>query len=289
MIEAGSWLCLLAPLAGCAADHACRHPHLAHGGGVDLDRLGVRRLRGRGRRVRAGARGERRRPRASLHRVHLARDRRLPGADADPRRPDLADDDADHHRRRRADRLVLGRLHARRGRGAPLLRLYGLLRLRDADARDGRQPLAAARRLGSRRPCLLPPDRLLPRPSRGDRRREEGIHHERDRRRRIRARPLPAALEDGHAGVPHGGLGGIALLEHREPGGARPARRRDREVGAAPAAHLVAGRDGGPDAGLGTDPCRDDGHGRRLPDRAHRSRCSKRRRRCSISPRSSAQ
>ena len=47
------------------------------------------------------------------------------------------------------------------------------------------------------------------------------------------------------------------------------ARRRVREVRADPAAHVAPGRDGGPDAGLLADPRRDDGHRRRLPDRAH--------------------
>ena len=46
------------------------------------------------------------------------------------------------------------------------------------------------------------------------------------------------------------------------------ARRRLRQVRAGPAAHLAPGRDGGPDAGLGADPRRHDGHRRRLPDRA---------------------
>ena len=52
----------------------------------------------------------------------------------------------------------------------------------------------------------------------------------------------------------------------REPDRARPARRRAREVGADPAAHLAARRDGGPDAGQRADPRGDDGHRRRLPD-----------------------
>ena len=45
--------------------------------------------------------------------------------------------------------------------------------------------------------------------------------------------------------------------------------RRHGQVGAALPAHLAAGRDGGPDAGLGADPCRDHGDGGgvpRLPD-----------------------
>ena len=48
-----------------------------------------------------------------------------------------------------------------------------------------------------------------------------------------------------------------------------PARRRLREVGPGPAAHLAPGRDGGPDAGLRAHPRRHHGHRRRLSDRAH--------------------
>ena len=39
---------------------------------------------------------------------------------------------------------------------------------------------------------------------------------------------------------------------------------RDGQIGPVPAAHLVAGRDGRPDAGVGADPCRDHGHRGRL-------------------------
>ena len=67
MIAAASWLCLLAPLAGAllitlAGTHISRTA-----GGLDLDRLGVRRLRGRRRRVRQGARA-----RAPTSREHLS-------------------------------------------------------------------------------------------------------------------------------------------------------------------------------------------------------------------------
>ena len=44
---------------------------------------------------------------------------------------------------------------------------------------------------------------------------------------------------------------------------------RVREVGPAAAPHLAPGRDGGPHPGLRADPRGDDGHRRRLPDRAH--------------------
>ena len=54
-----------------------------------------------------------------------------------------------------------------------------------------------------------------------------------------------------------------------EPGRHPAVHRRDRQVGADPAARLAARRDGRPDAGLGADPRRDDGHRRRVPGRAH--------------------
>ena len=46
--------------------------------------------------------------------------------------------------------------------------------------------------------------------------------------------------------------------------------RRDRQVGADSALRLAAGRDGRPDAGLGADPCGDDGDRGRLHDRPQR-------------------
>ncbi len=48
-----------------------------------------------------------------------------------------------------------------------------------------------------------------------------------------------------------------------------PVPRRDGQERAVPAAHLAAGRDGRPDAGLGADPRGDDGRRGRLPDGAH--------------------
>ena len=70
------------------------------------------------------------------------------------------------------------------------------------------------------------------------------------------------------ARAPHGGT--VANADR-----ARPARRRGREVGADPAAHLASRRDGGPDAGQRAHPRGDDGHRRRLPDRPHATRCSR--------------
>ena len=63
----------------------------------------------------------------------------------------------------------------------------------------------------------------------------------------------------------------VFVTERRRPRGRVPAAagRRVRQVGPGAAAHLAAGRDGGPDAGLRPDPRRDDGDRRRVPDRAH--------------------
>ena len=55
-------------------------------------------------------------------------------------------------------------------------------------------------------------------------------------------------------------------------------RRRLRQVGADPALRLAARRDGRPDAGLGADPRRDDGDGRRLHGLPAVASCTRRRR-----------
>ena len=66
---------------------------------------------------------------------------------------------------------------------------------------------------------------------------------------------------------------GAGSVQHQRVDGDRDlpaaAARRLRQVGAAAAPHLAAGRDGGPDPGLGPDPRGDDGDRRRLPDRPH--------------------
>ena len=72
-----------------------------------------------------------------------------------------------------------------------------------------------------------------------------------------------------------------SLVDAGEPRRARPARRRGGEVGADPAPDVAARRDGRPDAGQRPHPRGDDGHRRRLPDRAHARRSSSRRGRSS--------
>ena len=75
----------------------------------------------------------------------------------------------------------------------------------------GREPAAAARRLGPRRPLVLPADRLLARAAERGRRGQEGVRDERGRRRHLRARALPADREDGHARLRDGLRGGAGL------------------------------------------------------------------------------
>ena len=143
--------------------------------------------------------------------------------------------------------------------------------------------------LGVRRRGVVPPDLVLVPARDGDRRRDQGVRDERDRRRRPGRRRVPAVRRDRRARLRRR-LRGRAERVRRERRAARggvhlPARRRVREVGADPAAHVAPGRDGGPDAGLRPDPRRDDGDRRRLPDRAHASRCSSSPRRPPTSPR----
>ena len=115
---------------------------------------------------------------------------------------------------------LLDRLHGRRPGGAPLLRLHGAVRLLDAPARPGRQPADPARRLGNGRALLLPPDRVLARAPERDRRCEEGVRHERDRRRHDGARALPAD--------PEGGLGRVRRSSAAST--ARPSRTSSRSA-----------------------------------------------------------
>ncbi len=68
------------------------------------------------------------------------------------------------------------------------------------------------------------------------------------------------------AAAPHVFHTGEARHRRRLPAAAR---RGDRQVGADPAAHVAARRDGGPDSRQRADPRRDDGDRGRVSDRAH--------------------
>ena len=102
--------------------------------------------------------------------------------------------------------------------------------------------------------------------------RQEGVHRQPRRRRRVRARDHGDLREHRHAEHP-----GLDRDHDRQPGvDDRPdrarrrarVRRRDGQERPVPAPRLAAGRDGGPDPGLGPDPRRDDGQRGRLPRRA---------------------
>ena len=128
--------------------------------------------------------------------------------------------------------------------------------------------------LGPRRALLVLADRIRARAAGRDRRSQEGVHHERVRRRDHGARPLRARLADRHARLPRRLRAGAGRRPRRRrhprrPGGTGPARRRSREIRPDPAAYVAAGRHGGPDPGQRPHPRGHDGDRRRLPDRAH--------------------
>ena len=215
-MTAGAWLCLLAPLAARRADHARRYAHLPPARRA-CSRPRRCSWRSAGRSGRSSRCSRATRPSASevtTAWTWLEAGSFKVGLRA-ARRPAQRRDDADRLRRRRPDRPLLDRLHGRRRRGAALLRVHVAVRLLDADARRGRQLPAPARRLGPRRPRLVPADRLLARARRGGCRRQEGVHHERVRRRDDGARLLPPDPADGHAQLRPGVRGG----------GGRPPRR----------------------------------------------------------------
>ena len=83
-----------------------------------------------------------------------------------PARPAVGGDAVRRHLRRLPDPRLLGRLHGPRGGLPALLRLPEPLHGRDAAAGPGQQLPGDVRRLGRRRPLLLPADRLLLRPGR---------------------------------------------------------------------------------------------------------------------------
>ena len=172
-----------------------------------------------------------------------------------------------------ADPPLLGRLHEVGPRLHALLRVPELLRLLDAAAGPGRQLHDPDRRLGVRRRRVLPADLVLVPARDGDAGGHQGVRHQRRRRRRARDRHLLHLQGLGLAGLPHdvrvGRRGLHAQRQRSRRGLHRPAHRRVREVRPGAAAHLAAGRHGGPDAGLGPDPRGHDGDRRRLPDRAH--------------------
>ena len=122
--------------------------------------------------------------------------------------------------------------------------------------------------LGGRGGLLLLARRLLVRAGVGRLGRQEGVHLQPDRRRRLPGRHLPHLLEDGHRSTTwRRSSRSLAPARRRHGHGRRAAALpgRHRQVGPDPAVQLAARRHGGPDAGLGPHPRRHHGDGRGLP------------------------
>ncbi len=209
--------------------------------------------------------------------VHLDCIRRPEHRALVPCRPSGGCDDPGDHRHRLADSHLLDRVHARRGRQRvrTLLLVPEPVRLVHARARPGRELPADVRRVGRRRPLLVPADRLLVQEEVGQRRRQEGVHRQSRGRLRVHPGDAGALREVRNPRLPGRRVGGCRdasgnRIRHPVADDVAAVHRRDREVSADSALHLVAGRHGRPDSRLGAHPRGDDGDGRRLHDRAQR-------------------
>ena len=126
-----------------------------------------------------------------------------------------------------------------------------------------------------RRARELSADRLLVSQARSQRRRHQGLRRQPHRRFRLRARHLRALRHGRQRRFRHHLRAGAVAHRQDHPSLRLERRRADADlpvavhgrhgqVGAVPAAHLAARRHGRPDAGLGADPCRHHGDGRRV-------------------------
>ena len=140
---------------------------------------------------------------ARRRRLHVGGVRRTRLRGRLPVRPPRGRDDADRDRRGLADPRLLHRLHEGRPGLRALFRVPQRVPVLHAAA--GARQVAAhpVRRLGGRRPRVVPPDRLLVRGHGQGARRQEGLHHQPRRRRRLPARHVPALPGGRHAR--HGG------------------------------------------------------------------------------------
>ena len=176
------------------------------------------------------------------------------------------------HWNRLPDPCLLDGIHGARRWLLPLFRIPQPLPVLHAGPGLGEQLRVSVRRLGRCRLLQLRADRVLLPQEVGFERRQQGIHRQPRRRRRVRAGHAADIQHARHAEVhrdrtgsrgwrlPRGGFLGAA-----EPHRPAVLHRCHGQVGAAPAACLAAGRDGGPDTGLGADPRRHHGDSRRLP------------------------
>ena len=165
-------------------------------------------------------------------------------------------------------------------RGGPglraLLRLHVAVHRLDAWAGDREQRHLAVRVLGASRPGFVPAHRLLVPAARRGRCGEEGVSDDAARRLRVPSRDHVPVLQRRRV---HGaGAEPVGDSGHLRGRGRRSDRRgsgwldrrgsvrwRGGQVGAVPAAHLAAGRDGGPHAGERADSRGDHGGCGRVP------------------------
>ena len=167
--------------------------------------------------------------------------------------PALGGDAADRHRRREPDPPVQRRLHAGGPGLRPVLLVSESVRRVHAGAGAGLELPGDVHRLGRRGALLLPADRVLVQRQGQRRRRQEGLHHEPDRRLRLpdrhvlhlaRVRDASTSPVRDRARRRHARAG----RRHRHRDHAVPLPGLHRQVGADPALHLAPRRDGGPDA-----------------------------------------
>ena len=168
--------------------------------------------------VGAAARVARDRP-AGLHLDHVRRlQRRLHAA----ARSAVGGDDPGRHRHRLADPHLLDRLHARGERLGvrPLLLVPEPVRRVHARARARLELPGDVRRLGRRRPVLVPADRLLVSEEIGVGRRQEGVHRQPHRRLRLHPRRAAAVRP-----LRHGRFSGDRARASRRSGRRRRSAR----------------------------------------------------------------
>ena len=111
--------------------------------------------------------------------------------------------------------------------------------------------------------------------------RQEGVHHQPGRRLGLHGGDVPRLRRRRVAELRHRQRrGDPGRPRHVDGDGDRrdAVHRRRRQERPAPAVPLAPRRDGGPDAGVGADPCRDDGDRRGVPDGARQPGAQRRRR-----------
>ena len=149
------------------------------------------------------------------------------------------------------------------------LNLFALL---DARARARREPARHVPRLGGRRNVLVLPHRLLAHAGVGGDGRQEGVRHQPFGDCGFMVAMFLAFQALGSVSFARAQRASRAGHDRQDDGDrdrAAAVRRCRRQERAAPAVPLAARRDGGPDAGVGADPRRDDGDRRRVPDGPH--------------------